>query len=420
MKDMKTLWRILKYFVLTLVVMILATLVYISIGFGRIDFNDQFTVPADYSHYYPENYESARDAFRALSERVGAEYNGVQKLSIKVPSGIDDDLTVDLFYIPAQKDSANLFVLSSGVHGLEGGVGNAVQQMFIDEFLTGDLLENTGVLFIHAVNPYGFKYIRRVTENNVDLNRNSSVDNELYETINDGYTKVYDLVNPKGEVNVSSIENRFFFVKAINEIRKASLPVLRQAVLQGQYEYPDGLYFGGKKREPQIDSLMKKFENFSLPYNRILIVDLHTGYGERGKLHIFPNPLEGDKRERLEKLFDGYQIDWGDSDDFYTITGDFGGFIDSVTKDKEVYPVLFEYGTLNSQTTMGSLKSIHTMILENQGEQHGYISERDSLRVKNNFREMYYPSSENWRNHIMEQTRDVFDVILPRFTDGRK
>jgi hypothetical protein len=46
-------------------------------------------------------------------------------------------------------------------------------------------------------------------------------------------------------------------------------------------------------------------------------------------------------------------------------------------------PVLFEYGTLNSQTTMGSLKSIHTMILENQGTQHGYKSERDSLRVKN-------------------------------------
>jgi hypothetical protein len=268
------------------------------------------------------------------------------------------------------------------------------------------------------VNPYGFKYIRRVTENNVDLNRNSSADNQLYKTINDGYTRVYDLVNPKGKVNVGSVENRFFFVKAINEIRKASLPVLRQAVLQGQYEYPEGLYFGGDEREPQIDSLKVKFETFTLPYDRILIVDLHTGYGERGKLHFFPNPLEGEKRERLENLFDGYSIDWGDSDDFYTVTGDFGGFIDSMNDEKDVYPVLFEYGTLNSQTTMGSLKSIHTMILENQGTQHGYKSERDSLRVKNNFREMYYPSSENWRNHIMEQTREVFDVILPRFTDG--
>jgi hypothetical protein len=420
MKDMKTIWRILKYFFLTIVVVILVVLVYISIGFGKIDFKDQFSVTADYSNYYPEDYDSARDAFRTLSERVGAEYNGVQKLSIKVPSGIDDDLTVDLFYIPAQKDSANLFVLSSGVHGLEGGVGNAVQQMFMSEFLNEELLKNTGILMIHVVNPYGFKYIRRVTENNVDLNRNSSADNQLYKTINDGYTRVYDLVNPKGKVNVGSVENRFFFVKAINEIRKASLPVLRQAVLQGQYEYPEGLYFGGDEREPQIDSLKVKFETFTLPYDRILIVDLHTGYGERGKLHFFPNPLEGEKRERLENLFDGYSIDWGDSDDFYTVTGDFGGFIDSMNDEKDVYPVLFEYGTLNSQTTMGSLKSIHTMILENQGKQYGFKTERDSLRVKNNFREMYYPSSENWRNHIMEQTRDVFDVILPRFTEGRK
>ncbi len=33
-------------------------------------------------------------------------------------------------------------------------------------------LQNTGALLIHALNPYGFAWTRRVTEDNVDLNRN--------------------------------------------------------------------------------------------------------------------------------------------------------------------------------------------------------------------------------------------------------
>lgn len=413
---MKTFTIILKYGVLPLVVLIITVLVYVSIGFGKLDFKDDFPVTEDYSSIYPDNYESARDNFRALSAELHATYQNVQYYPLWVPSETDSDLTIDVCYIPAQADSLNLLILSSGVHGVEGYVGHAAQLLFLENYLSDEFLQNTGVLLIHAVNPYGFKYTRRVTENNVDMNRNSPSTEDLYETQNEGYSQVYDLINPQKKVKVGSLENRFFFVKAINEIRKASLPVLRQAVLQGQYTYPEGLYFGGQGPEPQIELLKPVISEISLPYERIMMLDLHTGYGERGKLHLFPNPMEDDKRRKLESMFDGFDIDWGDSDDFYTVTGDFAGFVGTLSQGKEYYPMVFEYGTLNSQTTMGSLKSIHIMILENQGYQHGFRSEKDSLRVKADIREMYYPESENWRNYSMQQTQDVFDVVLPRFT----
>lgn len=412
---MKLLRNLFKYVLLPLIVLIIVALVYLSIGFGRLSFKDEFAVEDNYLSFYPEDYEMARDEFRSLTTDIAGRFEGVETKSILVPSRIDNDLTIDICYIPAQKDSINLIILSSGVHGVEGFVGHAAQQLFVREFLTPDLVENTGVLLVHGVNPYGFKYARRVTENNVDMNRNSPSTESLYETVNDGYPQVYDLVNPTGEADKSTMGNRFFFVTAVNEIRKASMPVLRQAVLQGQYEYSEGLYFGGKEPEPQIDSLRPLFKDYTNPYRKILTLDLHTGYGERGKLHFFPNPLEDEKREKLENLFQGYTIDWGDSDDFYTVTGDFAGFIGITNQGKEFYPMLLEYGTLNSQTTMGSLKSIHVMILENQGHQHGYASAEDSIRVKQDFLEMYNPQSENWRNHVMKQTKDVFQTILPRF-----
>ncbi len=412
---MKVLKRIFLFFLLPLIVIIAAVLIYVSIGFGKLEFKDSFPVTVDYAAFYPETYDQARQDFRDITAGLSEYYSNVVTTSIVVPSATDNNLTIDICYVPAQKDSANLLILSSGVHGIEGFVGHAAQQLFIQDFLNEQLLENTGVLLIHGMNPYGFKYTRRVTENNVDINRNSPSTSSLYQTVNDGYPKIYGLVNPKGKANRKSLENRFFFVKAINEIRKATLPVLRQAVLQGQYQYPEGLYFGGQQPEPQIAAIEPMISAWCQPYEKILAIDLHTGYGERGKLHFFPNPLEEPQRIMLEALFDGYTIDWGDSDDFYTVTGDFVGFIGALVPGKEYYPMLFEYGTLNSQTTMGSLKSIHIMILENQGKQHGFRTEKDSLAIRHDLREMYYPSSENWRNYIMDQTSEVFTTILPRF-----
>ncbi|MFN2395839.1 MAG: M14 family metallopeptidase [Bacteroidales bacterium] len=372
---MKILTKILKYGVLPLLILIVAVLSYISLDFGKLSFKDDFPVSEDYSALYPDSYESARDNFRSLSEELYASYKDVQYFPLLVASKTDSDLTIDVCYIPAQGDSLNLLILSSGVHGVEGYVGHAAQQLFLENYLSDEFLENTGVLLIHAVNPYGFKYTRRVTENNLDMNRNSPSTPDLYETKNEGYSQVYDLINPQKKVKVRSLENRFFFVKAINEIRKASLPVLRQAVLQGQYTYPEGLYFGGQSPEPQIDLLKPVISEISFPYEKIMMLDL------------------------------------------YTVTGDFAGFVGSLNPEKEFYPMVFEYGTLNSQTTMGSLKSIHIMILENQGHQHGFASTMDSIRVKADILEMYYPESESWRNYSMQQTRDVFDVVFPRFTE---
>lgn len=413
---MKLFWRILKWGVLTLIILIATVLIYISAGFGKLDFKDDFVTVNDYSSYFPESYIDARAKFRSISAELAIKYSNVKFCEFKVPSAFDNDLTVGVCYIPAQKDSSNLLIISSGTHGVEGFTGHAAQELFIHNFLTADLISTTGILLIHSINPYGFKHNRRVTENNVDMNRNSSISLDLYSSVNEGYPKVYDLINPKGEVNAFSIGNRFFFLKAINEIRKASLPVLRQAVLQGQYQFPEGLYFGGKKPEPQIDSLKPIIENYCKPYEKIMAIDMHTGYGERGKLHFFPNPMKDEGKAKLENLYEGFTIDWGDSDDFYTVTGDFVGFVGTLNPGKEYYPMIFEYGTLNSQTTMGSLKSIHIMILENQGQKFGFASEKDSLRVKGNLREMYFPQSTNWRNYSMEQTSEVFTKVLPRFS----
>lgn len=377
-----------------------------------------FTMKAqnnEYVNYFKESYTESRKVFREKSEIIKNKYQGCSTEIIKVPSKTEGDLTVDVLFIPPISDSEKLLIISSGVHGIEGYTGHAVQSMFFDMFISDSLLSRTAVLFIHSVNPYGFKYNRRVTENNIDLNRNSSRSSDLYKTINEGYPKVEKLVNPKKPVNLSSCKNRCFFFRAIFNILKAGMPALRQAILQGQYQYPKGLYYGGQNQEPQIDSLKKVIENYCSDFKTIFAIDLHTGYGERGKLHLFPNPVDETLKKRMEKLFDGYQIDWADSDDFYTVTGDFVGFVGEINKGKTFIPMTFEYGTLNTQKTSGSIKSIKISILENQGMQYGYKADKDSVKVRKMYMEMFFPSSEKWRIKTMEDTENMLKKVIPRF-----
>ncbi|MCF8378652.1 MAG: DUF2817 domain-containing protein [Bacteroidales bacterium] len=374
--------------------------------------NDQNT------SYFFENYEECRSEFINLSNQLKSQMEGVSIDSIRVESSIDTNLSIDFCFIPSVGDSSKLVVISSGVHGIEGYTGSAVQRMMMNEMIPEIQGNRPAILLIHGVNPYGFKYKRRVTENNVDLNRNSSLSNELYNIGNSGYADLYDFVNPANPASEDDFYNKFFYMVAIAKIAKSSMPVLRQAVLQGQYEFPEGLYFGGDRQEPQISALEDYLPMYFDKFKTILHIDLHTGYGEIGKLHLFANPVENDElKNYTTRVFEGLDIDWGDSDDFYTVSGDFCSFIGDLNPDATFISMPFEYGTLNSQKTFGSLHSIQKTILENQGIQHGYQNAKQEDKIKSSFIEMYYPSDPEWRSLVIEQSREVLNIAIQNYTE---
>ncbi len=369
----------------------------------------------DLLDYYPNSYQQAREKFLSRANQITKEHPRSRLFSFKVSSQVDNNLYVDLLYIPAQK-AERLLILSSGIHGVEGFTGSAIQLMFLDHFLSDSLLNNVSILLIHSINPYGYKYLRRVSENNVDLNRNSSLYDSLYKTPNPGYDKIYSFVNPRYPVNLCSAGNKFFLLRSLNMARKVGIANFRQGLLQGQYKYPKGLYFGGFDQEPQIDSLAKFLIQISQPYKFIMEIDLHTGYGKKGHLHLFPNPVPGPTRRLVESIYHGYEINWGDTTKkFYTTTGDFIDFMGQMAQDKMYVPMTFEFGTVNSHTTLGGIKALHIMILENQGHFYGYKHERDKKKVTEKFLEMYYPGSKKWRLKVMNAAIDMFNHILPRF-----
>lgn len=411
----------MKHILKTSFIVIVAALV-AGIAFGIYRFNspmpETLSLEPEPSNlvYFKETYEGCRDQFRLQAEKVTGRFDGVEISHLSVDSGASSDLTIDYCYIPAQKESRRLMILISGIHGVEGYVGSAVQQMVLNEMVQTADLQETGILFVHGLNPYGFKFNRRVTENNVDLNRNCMADAAGFQTQNRGYTSLNSWLNQRKPLNLTAFDHFFFPFYAARKLLKYKTGVMRQAVLQGQYQYETGIYFGGKALEPNIEVFTPLVQSVAADYEIVLAIDLHSGYGERGTLHLFPAVLDHPvKRQRIEALFDGFHIDWADTEDFYTVNGDLLTYLGQVLSPDIYMSMPFEFGTQDTQSTLGSIKALHNMMVENQGVHHGYADKADEIKVKKRFIEGFFPSSPAWRSKAIQDARVLMGTTLERF-----
>ncbi|MEW5941083.1 MAG: DUF2817 domain-containing protein, partial [Chloroflexota bacterium] len=133
------------------------------------------------SSLYPESYSSSRARFLLDAERIRPRWFSSRLESH--PLKKHPDLSIDwLWAEPRVKE--NLVIVSTGEHGIEGYVGSAMLKIFMDEFAPRLNPENTGLLLVHAVNPWGMKRNRKVNENGVDLNRNFIYNNAFDPSIN--------------------------------------------------------------------------------------------------------------------------------------------------------------------------------------------------------------------------------------------
>ncbi len=409
--------KFLKITGIVLTVFVLGILGYTYISFNYYSPEDP-EVEIDYEklEYYHDSWLECRDAFVFQAKQMRSRFDSVEIFAVPVASNTDIDLTIDFCYIPAADTTKKLLLINSGIHGIEGFVGSAVQQMLMAEFFQPEMLSEVGLLMVHGLNAWGFKNERRFTENNVDLNRNYSLSNSLYKNKNDGFVALYDMLTPKGEVDLNTVGNRFFMLKAIRQIAQKGMPALLQAFAQGQYQFQEGIYFGGFQPEQQQAILSEVLEKRAANYSTILNLDLHTGFGDRGDLHLFPNPIDDPElKQKTEAVFEGYQIDWGDSDGFYVVEGQFVEFVGQLFPEKTSIPMLMEFGTLNTGTTIGAVKSAHISIVENQGAHYGFKSEKDSLKSKAGYYEMFYPPSEKWRTNAITVSQEMMTDIMSNF-----
>ncbi|MES3039161.1 MAG: DUF2817 domain-containing protein, partial [Bdellovibrionota bacterium] len=115
-------------------------------------------------------------------------------------------------------------------------------------------------------------------------------------------------------------------------------------------------------------------------------------------------------------VFPGTAVDYGSSKDFYEIHG---GLVEYFYHTMQAIPkrtgIVLEFGTLNSQTTLGSLDSVYRMSRENQGFHFGFTNETSKKENQELFREMFYPSDMGWRKKALDDGKARLNDVLKNF-----
>ncbi len=206
----------------------------------------------------------------------------------------DCELTMDAACSPTT-GTDKAIIVSSGLHGVEGFFGSAVQLASLEcQALSADA--GIRYIFLHGLNPYGFAWLRRFTEDNVDLNRNFLLPGEPYAGAPEGYAALDALLNPKRP------PSRWepFRLKALMAVAKQGMHALRQTIAAGQYEYPQGLFFGGLAPSPTSRWLAAHMPRWLAGVDDVMHFDFHTGLGSWGSYKLLIdyelNPLQ---RQRL-------------------------------------------------------------------------------------------------------------------------
>jgi len=117
---------------------------------------------------FSDSYAEARGKFLGAALEAGAVTNSFA-LGVRGPDG--GELATDVAWLGAA-DAPRVLATTSGVHGVEGFFGSATQIEWLRRAKATPLPKDTAVLHVHAVNPYGFAYLRRTNEENIDINRN--------------------------------------------------------------------------------------------------------------------------------------------------------------------------------------------------------------------------------------------------------
>ena len=337
--------------------------------------------------YFSPDFMAARARFRDAVARTGGRLD-VLALDAKGPD--EEGLTIDIGWFGTDTPE-RVLIHTSGLHGVEGFVGSAIQLQCLDEL--PEIAQGNAIVLGHILNPYGMAWLRRYNENNVDLNRNFLAKDEAYEGAPESYADLDSFLNP-----TSPPSRDFFWLRAAWLVARHGMPKLKQSIAGGQYEYPQGLFYGGKQLEQGARLYREWVREHLATVERVVAVDVHTGLGKSGEDTLL---VEETASERTRTSF-GHRVAPLDADRSvaYDIRGGLHLMIPRILPGEDrVDFVVQEFGTY------GPIHVVHALREENRWHHHGEGG--ISHPAKKALKEAFCPAEEAWRRKVLDRGREL-------------
>ena len=354
----------------------------------------------------PLTYDECRARFRRAALVAGLEVQD-HPIDARGPDG--QALTVDSVWIgPPQPERA--LVVLSGVHGVEGFIGSALQCGFLGRLAGGGsaglgLHGRTAVLVVHAVNPWGMVWWRRQNESNVDLNRNWRRD-ETDPVHNEAYDELHAVACPDTS-QMPSVDE--LMVAAMAMVDRRGFEWVRDGITAGQYRHADGLHFGGSRTEASTQIVQDLAEQL-VGVDHALVLDLHTGHGPPGELTLLSDqPVGSPQDEFLRASFPTATVEAtvGNPD---ATTGVKSGQISNGIRDllgaDRCHSTSAEFGTADD------MEQLAATYLEGWVDRHGDRSIAEHAAVVWRYRSCFTPDDPEWEARCLASGAALLDSGL--------
>ncbi|HYP69326.1 MAG TPA: M14 family metallopeptidase [Variovorax sp.] len=310
-------------------------------------------------------------------------------------------------------DAKHLLILTSACHGVEGHCGSGVQVFALHDQEWRQKAREAGVavLYVHALNPHGFSHGRRVTHENVDLNRNF-FDFSKPLPVNAAYAELHELLLPATWPPTAENQAAIDAWIATNGIK-----AYQTAVTAGQYQFADGLFFGGSAPTWSNQTFRRVLQEHAQAASGLVWIDLHTGLGPNGHgERIFACKDDKAAYARANAWWGGEHAVTSIYDGSSTsalLNGLMWNSIYEECPKAEFTAIALEYGTLPMLEVTGALRADH-WIHKNPGK----ASPELAASVRAQVLEAFYTDTDAWKGQIISQARQAMFQAVDGLTQG--
>ena len=349
---------------------------------------------------FETTYAAARAAFLRAAADAGAELASLRH-PLAGPDGAPLFVDVARFGAPSARRA---LLVASGTHGIEGFCGSGIQQFLLREGLAARIPDDVALVMIHAVNPWGFAHLRRVNEDNVDLNRNF-LDHGRPHPENADYDGLYDVLNP-ARLDETAVGVALAALRRFEEER-GKLAAYR-ALSGGQYRHPRGLQYGGTSAAWSNRTLHAIWERHAGDAETAALVDLHSGLGPKGVGLLLQTAREASPEARLARELwpDVIRTEPAAGSDAALVSGLMGPAFVGAAPHAVRTGLVLEFGTQDMLQVMLAVQA------DNWLHHHGARASAEGRAIEQRMRDAFFVEEDEWKEKVCRRAQEVVDRAL--------
>jgi hypothetical protein len=347
------------------------------------------------SRHWVDDYQESRGRFHDIAQRRGCPVSSLM-LAGQGPAG--ESLTIDATSLGAPR-ARTVIVHLSGVHGVEGFLGGAIQHELLSD--PPRLAQDCSLVLVHGVNPFGMAWLRRVNENNVDLNRNCLPWDEPPICTNGADYRTLDAwLNPRTPPGILDD----FYIKGLWYLARHRHHKMRQTIAGGQHQFPRGLFYGGDQLQPSLALAQNWLRERLAGAEAVFCIDVHSGLGRYAQESFLVPYHSGSPEWQVLTDHFGRRV-VGPTEGHYHTSGAVYELAERLAPDATIHSMVQEFGTYSS---------VHMLRMLRQENRWWWHARRDDLqhRIKQRFLRAFSPLDEQWRAAILRQGRQLVEEAI--------